>query len=294
MALKLPAAEAANVAIQSIGCGYDISLDLRLKYRKGYDDVSDGDNDRNGCRLIEIDEDEGRDIVLPGGLLIPNVSKSIKCDKGERTRFSSDVLSFQQMSEQFNQEISLTGKIPSGLFNTMFEFSGSWQKDASSTKTLAFDGVFISLYTVALGKSQMVLCDHVKNAVPSSWEPDLLARCSFFNRSTIWTRHQTNPTLVDPFTSKQVETTSPPPLNLYLRCLSVFIRFIEKFGTHIIVGVRMGGKDVIYMKQKHASSLQPADVQKRLKEMADKRFLDSDEQYVINSEHISPNDKVFS
>ncbi|KAM0036199.1 putative MACPF domain-containing protein CAD1/NSL1 [Helianthus debilis subsp. tardiflorus] len=243
MALKLPAAEAANVAIQSIGCGYDISLDLRLKYRKGYDDVSDGDNDRNGCRLIEIDEDEGRDIVLPGGLLIPNVSISIKCDKGERTRFSSDVLSFQQMSEQFNQEISLTGKIPSGLFNTMFEFSGSWQKDASSTKTLAFDGVFISLYTVALGKSQMVLCDHVKNAVPSSWEPGLLAR------------------------------------------------FIEKFGTHIIVGVRMGGKDVIYMKQKHASSLQPADVQKRLKEMADKRFLDSDEQYVINSEHISPNDK---
>ncbi|KAL4568824.1 hypothetical protein LXL04_024440 [Taraxacum kok-saghyz] len=35
IALKLPAAEAANVAIQSIGCGYDISLDLRLKYRKG-------------------------------------------------------------------------------------------------------------------------------------------------------------------------------------------------------------------------------------------------------------------
>ncbi|KAL4588327.1 hypothetical protein LXL04_001211 [Taraxacum kok-saghyz] len=35
MALKLPAAEAANVAIQSIGCGYDILLNLRLKYRKG-------------------------------------------------------------------------------------------------------------------------------------------------------------------------------------------------------------------------------------------------------------------
>lgn len=244
MALKLPAAEAANVAIQSIGCGYDISLDLRLKYRKG-DHVSDVccNNQNRNCRLIEIDEDEGRDIVLPGGLVIPNVSKSIKCDKGERTRFRSDVLSFQQMSEQFNQEISLTGKIPSGLFNAMFEFSGSWQKDASSTKTLAFDGVFISLYTVALEKSQMVLCDHVKKAVPSSWEPALLAR------------------------------------------------FIEKFGTHIIVGVKMGGKDVIYMKQQHASSLQPADVQKKLKAMADKRFLDSDGQFVIDSEHISQNEK---
>ncbi|XP_071736845.1 MACPF domain-containing protein At4g24290-like [Rutidosis leptorrhynchoides] len=239
MALKLPAEEAANVAIQSIGCGYDISLDLRLKYRKG--DYFSNNRNKN-FRLIEIDE-EGRDIVLPGGLLIPNVSKFIKCDKGERTRFRSDVLSFQQMSEQFNQDISLTGKIPSGLFNTMFEFSGSWQKDASSSKTLAFDGVFISLYSVALEKSQMVLCDHVKKAVPSSWEPALLAR------------------------------------------------FIEKFGTHIIVGVKMGGKDVIYMKQRHTSSLQPADVQNKLKAMADKRFLDSDGQYVIGSEQISQNEK---
>ena len=80
------------------------------------------------------------------------------------------------MSEQFNQEISLTGKIPSGLFNAMFDFSGCWQKDAANTKTLAFDGVFITLYTVALEKSQMVLRDHVKKAVPSSWEPAALAR----------------------------------------------------------------------------------------------------------------------
>ncbi|KAK3011008.1 hypothetical protein RJ639_011912 [Escallonia herrerae] len=216
MALKLLAPEAAKVAIQSIGCGYDVSLDLRLKYCKG---------DSTNPRLIEIDEDQGREVVLPGGIVIPNVSKMIKCDKGERTRFRSDVLSFQQMSEAFNQEISLTGKIPSGLFNAMFDFSGSWQKDAANTKTLAFDGVFITLYSVALEKSQMVLCDHVKKAVPSSWEPAALAR------------------------------------------------FIEKFGTHIIVGVKMGGKDVIYVKQQHSSSLQPAEVQKRLKAIADKRFL---------------------
>lgn len=81
-----------------------------------------------------------------------------------------------QMSEQFNQEISLTGKIPSGLFNTMFEFPGSWQKDAANTKTLAFDGVFITLYTVALEKTQMILSNHVKQAVPSSWDPAALAR----------------------------------------------------------------------------------------------------------------------
>lgn len=89
MALKLSAAEAAKVAIQSIGCGYDISLDLRLKYCKGHPDNS---------RLIEIDENESGEVVLPGGISIPNVSKSIKCDKGEHTRFGSDVLSFQQVS----------------------------------------------------------------------------------------------------------------------------------------------------------------------------------------------------
>lgn len=234
MALKVPAPEAAEIAIGSIGRGYDISVDLRLKYCKG---------DSKESRLIEIDEDEGREIVLPGGIFIPKVSKSIKCDKGERTRFKSDALSFQQMSEQFNQEMNLTGKIPSGLFNTMFEFSGSWQKDAANTKTLAFDGVFITLYTVALEKSQMVLCDHVKKAVPSSWEPAALAR------------------------------------------------FIETFGTHIIVGVKMGGKDVIYMKQQHSSTLQPADVQKRLKEMADKRFLDSNGQNGMAMEQVYQNEK---
>ncbi|XP_071725580.1 MACPF domain-containing protein At4g24290-like [Rutidosis leptorrhynchoides] len=244
MALKLPAAEAANVAIRSIGCGYDISLDLRLNYCKGGSCLESSSNHiQNYNRLIKIDEDEGRDIVLPDGLLVSNVPKSIKCDKGERTRFRSEVLSFQQMSEQFNQELSLTGKIPSGVFNAMFEFSGSWQKDASSTKTLAFEGMFISLYTIALEKSNIILCDHVKEAVPSSWEPALLAR------------------------------------------------FIERFGTHIIVGVNMGGKDVIYMKQQYASTLQPADVQKRLEAMADKRFLDVDAQYGTHSGHISHNDK---
>ncbi|XWS55323.1 hypothetical protein CRYUN_Cryun10bG0165100 [Craigia yunnanensis] len=234
MALKVPAPKAAEIAIGSIGCGYDIGMDLRLKYCKG--------GSKDSC-LIEIDEDAGREIVLPGGISIPNVSKSIKCDKGERTRFRSDVLSFQQMSEQFNQEISLTGKIPSGLFNSMFEFSGCWQKDAANTKTLAFDGVFITLYSVALEKSQMVLRDHVRKAVPSTWEPAALAR------------------------------------------------FIDTYGTHIIVGVKMGGKDVIYIKQQHSLNLQPADIQKRLKDMADKRFLDANGHYSMASEQVFQSDK---
>lgn len=207
--LKLKAT--AEAAIQSIGFGYDIAQDLTLKYCKG-------------SRLIAIDDDQVRDIVIPGGILIPNVSKQINCDKGERTRLSSDGLSFQKMSEQFNQEVSLSSKIPTGHFNAAFEFTGCWQKDAANTKTLALDGVFITIYSIALEKSKITLCDHIKEVVPSSWDPAALTR------------------------------------------------FIEKFGTHVIVGVKMGGKDIVYMKQHHSSPLQPDEVRKRLKHVADNRF----------------------
>ncbi|XP_047335196.1 MACPF domain-containing protein At4g24290-like [Impatiens glandulifera] len=225
-ALKLRGA--AEQAISSIGLGYDLAMDFRLKYCKRRSGVADS-------RLIAIDDDKVRDIVIPGGILVPNVPKSINCDKGERMRFSSDVLSFQQMSEQFNQELSLSGKIPTGHFNAAFEFSGSWQKDASITKTLSFDGVYITLFSIALEKSQLALKNHVKQAVPTSWDPAALTR------------------------------------------------FIEKFGTHIVAGVKMGGKDVLYGKQQYSSSLQPSDIQKKLKDVADKRFTGASEQFNGNS-----------
>ncbi|KAI3697250.1 hypothetical protein L6452_30128 [Arctium lappa] len=211
--LRLKAA--AEAAIAAVGLGYDVAEDLRLKYCKGKSAES---------RLIGIDDEHIRDIQIPGGILIQNVSKSINCDKGERVRLSSDILSFQQMAEQFNQDVSLSGRIPTGQFNAAFEFTGSWQKDAANTKALALDGVFITLYSITLEKSQMALRDHVKNAVPSTWEPAALAK------------------------------------------------FIEKFGTHVIVGVKMGGKDIVYMKQQHSSTLPSDEVQRKLKDVAEKRF----------------------
>ncbi|CAI0421907.1 unnamed protein product, partial [Linum tenue] len=215
--LMAAAAErAAEAAVQAIGRGFDLTVDLRLKYCKPHSLVAV--DERNSLHSLSV--------PVPAGFSVPGVPKSIKCDKGERTRFSSDLLSFQQMSEQFNQELSLSGKIPTGSFNTAFEFTGVWQKDASATKSMAFDGVFITLYSIALQKSQVVLSEHIKQAVPSSWDPAALAR------------------------------------------------FIEKYGTHVIVGVKMGGKDVVYVKQQHTSPLQPVDVKKRLKDLADEIFKD--------------------
>ncbi|TYH75865.1 hypothetical protein ES332_D04G047700v1 [Gossypium tomentosum] len=227
------ARKAAETVFQSIGLGYDLTVDLKLKFCK------------KASNLITIaDHDRVRDVAVPGGVLVRNVPKYIKCDKGERMRFASDVLSFQQMSEQFNQEMSLSGKIPSGHFNVAFEFTTGWQKDAANTKTLAFDGVFITLYNVALEKSQVMLCDHVKQAVPSSWDPPALTK------------------------------------------------FIETYGTHIIVGVKMGGKDVVYMKQMHSSGLQPIELQQKLKELANKMLLE-ETQHKTNYDKLNKSEKIF-
>lgn len=79
------------------------------------------------------------------------------------------------MVEQFNQDVSLSGKIPSGFFNSMFNYKGCWQKDASSTKSVAFDGWFIALYNIELQRAQISLSEKVKSEVPSSWDPAALA-----------------------------------------------------------------------------------------------------------------------
>ena len=81
--------EAAEAAIRSVGLGFDVVSDVRLKYckQRGAPDPW----------LIELDHGEVQDIVLPGGVTVAGVTKSVKCDKGERMRFRSDVLSFQQV-----------------------------------------------------------------------------------------------------------------------------------------------------------------------------------------------------
>ncbi|KAH8493759.1 hypothetical protein H0E87_020496 [Populus deltoides] len=212
---RLDAQSAAEKAVSVIGFGYDLTKDIRLSYCKP---------GLFGSRLIKLDLTRNQELVVPGGVVVQNVPNGIKCDKGERTRFLSDVLSFNQMSEKFNQELCLSGKIPSGLFNTMFKFRGSWQMDAASAKSLAFDGWFITLYNIELERSHITLSEKVKQEVPTTWDPVALAE------------------------------------------------FIEKYGTHIVVGVKMGGKDVIHMKQQQKSNLEPPEVQKLLKEHADKLF----------------------
>ncbi|KAJ9136132.1 hypothetical protein P3X46_033240 [Hevea brasiliensis] len=212
---RLDPQSAAEKAVSVIGFGYDLTNDVRLSACKP---------GPSGSRLIELDPNLTRNLVVPGGVVVTHVSTAIKCDKGERTRFRSDVLSFNQMSEKLNQDLSLSGKIPSGLFNAMFDFRGCWQKDAASVKSLAYDGWFITLYNIELERSHLTLSEQLKQEVPTSWDAAALAE------------------------------------------------FIEKYGTHIVVGVDMGGKDVIHIKQLQKSNVEPPEVQKLLTQLADERF----------------------
>ncbi|XP_023755916.1 MACPF domain-containing protein At1g14780 [Lactuca sativa] len=200
-------------AISSLGKGFDLTSDFRLKYCKGKDP------------LVFLNENESNELLVPGFGSFKGVSPDIKCDKGDRVRYQSDILDFNQMSEVFNKRCSGPGKIPNGFFNAMFAFqSGSWASDAANTKYLGLDGYFIMLFNVHLDRYPLVLSDEVRNAVPSTWDPPALAR------------------------------------------------FIEKYGTHIIVGISIGGQDVILLKQNKSSNLEPSQLKNHLEDLGDEMF----------------------
>lgn len=153
-------------ALRSLGLGFDLTCDFRLRFAKGYP----------WGRLVELDERNTRDLVFPGGVSVKGVSRDIGFDKGDRLRYRSDVLEFNQMSELVNQKSSVQGKVPSGYFNAIFDLSGAWLDDVKDTKNLAFDGYFISLYNLHLKASPVVLREEVKRAVPPKWDPVALSR----------------------------------------------------------------------------------------------------------------------
>lgn len=48
--------------------------------------------------------------------------------------------------------------------------------------------------------------------------------------------------------------------------------FIEKYGTHIAVGLSMGGQDVVYVKQDKSSLLSPSVIKEHLDKLGDQLF----------------------
>ena len=81
--------DVVETVVKSLGRGFDITADFRLKYCK--------DGDGGDDRLVVLDETQNRELHVPGFRAIQNVSADINCDKGERTRFRSDILDFNKV-----------------------------------------------------------------------------------------------------------------------------------------------------------------------------------------------------
>lgn len=78
-----------------------------------------------------------------------------------------------------------------GCFNSMFNFSGSWQLYAATTKSLAMVGCTvyhpILLFSIKLVKEELSLCNEIKRVVPYFWDPVSLARWSILQATfTDW------------------------------------------------------------------------------------------------------------
>ncbi|KAM7500589.1 hypothetical protein LguiA_025003 [Lonicera macranthoides] len=152
-------------SIQALGRGFDVTSDIRLLYCKG----------APGSRLIHLDDQHVKDLVLNDGFVVPNVSVDVECSTGNRNAETTSVCSFHEMATYFNEKSEISGHVPLGSFNSMFNFTGSWQIDAAATKSLAMIGYVIPLYNVKLSISNLVLHEDVKRAVPYSWDPASLA-----------------------------------------------------------------------------------------------------------------------
>ncbi|XP_068667300.1 MACPF domain-containing protein CAD1-like [Aristolochia californica] len=159
----VPAALANS--IQALGRGFDVTSDIRLLYCKK----------ASGSRLVHFNEEDKRDLVISAGLVLPGVSVDVECFCEKTKRETTPVSSFHEMAEYFNKKTGIAGSIPLGSFNSMFNFTGSWQVDAATTKSLVMDGYFIPICGVQLAKSSMVLHEYVKREVPQIWEPSALA-----------------------------------------------------------------------------------------------------------------------
>ena len=83
------AAAAVEKAVRCLGRGVDMAGDLRLKHCK----------DAGGCLVLRSGEKKAAaaKVVVPGFGVAADVPADVKCGKGDRIRFKSDVLEFNKV-----------------------------------------------------------------------------------------------------------------------------------------------------------------------------------------------------
>lgn len=73
-------------SIQALGRGFDVNHDTRLLYCKGI----------AGSRLIEVDA-HSRDLAVFDGVVVPNVSRDVKCSYDSGGREGTGACSFYEV-----------------------------------------------------------------------------------------------------------------------------------------------------------------------------------------------------
>lgn len=83
-----PALTAVKNSIRALGRGFDANCDTRLLYCKG----------AAGSRVVEVDEQHARDLPIGDGLVVPNVSRDVKCTLESPRRESVGACGFYEVS----------------------------------------------------------------------------------------------------------------------------------------------------------------------------------------------------
>jgi hypothetical protein len=87
VSVNAAAMHTAMNAVQALGRGFDVNYDTRLLYCKGV----------TGSKVVEIDQEHARDLLLCGGFVVPNVSRDIKNSLVPIGRQSSGVRTFHEV-----------------------------------------------------------------------------------------------------------------------------------------------------------------------------------------------------
>ncbi|OVA03281.1 hypothetical protein BVC80_8609g8 [Macleaya cordata] len=73
-------------SIQALGKGFDVNFDTRLLYCKGV----------AGSRIVEVDEEHTKDLLVCDGVVVNDVSRDIRCSQETIQRESSGVCNFYE------------------------------------------------------------------------------------------------------------------------------------------------------------------------------------------------------
>jgi hypothetical protein len=115
--------EVGEEVARALGAGFDLTSDFRLRFAK------------IRRRLVDLCEAGARDVSVPGGggAVLRGVPRDVGIDKGDRIRFRSDVLEFNQvpLSPRVTRSVFacsslLCVAVPCSAANVLFADLGDW------------------------------------------------------------------------------------------------------------------------------------------------------------------------